>query len=119
MIVKLFLSVRVCFLSDTRLQLISATQSATFMDYYWPSFAIDNITNTNMREVNCTTTTKTEDNFWQAELVEYSAVRRVTLYLRSDAGILVLDLVDKFMISFVDGFCLPLYKVNACKEHID
>jgi len=72
---------------------MSAIQSTTFDppvgadDYdpfnYKPSLAIDNRLSTDSKD-GCAHTDLGTDNFWQAELADYSAVRMVKLYLRSD-----------------------------------
>jgi len=73
------------FVSETRLQTQSATQSSTVSGHL-ASYAIDNKLSTNLFVDDCAHTGGPGENFWQTELATYTAVRRVMLYLRSDFG---------------------------------
>jgi len=79
---------------ETRLLTISAKQSSTldpiqdaFADSaYQALMAIDNILSEFANNGECAHTGNSTDNYWQAELADYSAVRRVTLYFRHDCN---------------------------------
>jgi len=71
---------------------ISAKQSSIFGPIpdsladtaYQALLAIDNNLSQFPNNGDCASTGNSADNYWQAELADYSAVRRVTLYVRHD-----------------------------------
>ena len=66
----------------------SATQSTTYVHLgkaLTASLALDGNFDTSVGSMSCALTQSgSTDNFWQAELSEYSTIRRVALYMRSD-----------------------------------